>query len=115
MLMKCRRKYWKAATGEELEPQMPYTGASPETAVIAKADSRRAHRRYNGQIFEVKRRLEAFPPSAYLERYLIERCHLEGAEVSVICTVTGLPEADVKKRLRSGLRRLKQPQLELSL
>lgn len=108
MLMKCRRKEWTAANGEELEPQMVCAGPNPEAGLQHARETRIADYSRAGQRGEIVKRLRLFPPEAYLERYLVERHHLDGIETDVLSKLTGMTETDVKKRLRSGVRRLKK-------
>lgn len=105
MLMKTRRKHWKAATmGEDIGPMIP-TLVSPHNESHDEVLSE--HRRELRQLRIIRGKLEQFPSAAWGEEYFVRRHYLEGRDLAGVAAEFGTSEADARKRLRGGLSRLK--------
>jgi RNA polymerase sigma factor (sigma-70 family) len=110
VLMSIRRKWYREATNEELEPthQAP-TGDNPAEAYERRVTDRKDRRRDLDRIRIIEKRLARFPDSLQFAAYIVRRVHLEGAPVDEMATITGMPAARIQRLLASGLRHLKRP------
>lgn len=102
ILMKCRRRAFKDATADELDPLTPASSHGPEQLLAATAAetthalNERKRRRW------IVDQLAKFPKSLALDAYVVRRIHVDGWTIEEAAGATGLTIAALTARLTRG-------------
>lgn len=106
-LMKCRRRHYTDATGEEIEDGID-TRVDVHQQYQQGIDDKRTARRHAERRRRVLKRLDEFPPAQALEAYLVRNVYLGEIEIEEAMQVTGMSREAITKRLASAVRMLKR-------
>jgi len=103
--MACRRRFWAAATMQEIDPQTLDGRLFGEDAIEDGIQRAAVERKMSLQLAAVESALMRMPA---VEAYLLKRVYLQGSSVEEISMVWSWSVSRVKRRLSNGVRLLRK-------